>query len=382
MKSLISAFVGLLLLGWPGILLSAQAVSTSPVCDRRLSESEFSRPLAGEERSRTILQLADFLERLYVSTEVGRKLAEGLRSNLGRRRYATISDGQELAEALTVDLQALANDKHLKVRHRRQEPEIAPAPSAPTDEARAAARARFHRQAAYDGHGIKEVKILSGNIGYLSLGEFWSPAVSGDAVSAALLTLADSDALIVDIRDSYGGHEGVIPLLLGFFLRSPQLLFTTHDRLAGTHRQWWSAEHVPGARRFDDSVRVFVLTSPKTFSAAEMLAIALKRQRQAVLVGEKTKGGAHGGDFMTISCRFDAFIPYYAATIEGGTETWERIGVAPEVAVPSADALRAAHKLALEHLVREGEPLQADPLEQEIRAERLRKISELESKRF
>ena len=129
-------------------------------------------------------------------------------------------------------------------------------------------------------------------------------------------------------------------------------------------------------------MRVIVLTSPKTYSAAEMLAIALQRQRKAVLVGEKTKGGAHGGDFMTISCRFDAFIPYYSASIEGGPETWERIGVAPDVAVPAADALRAAHQLALEHLVQEGEPLKADPLEQEIRAERLRKISELESQRF
>ncbi len=377
MKCTEPVFVAFLLLGSTHPPSSGAQVSTPPACDRQMTEAEFARPLREQERSRPVLRLADLLERFYVKPEIGKRMADALKANLAGGRYDEITGGERLAESLTSQLQTLGSDKHLKVRHRRQERAVGSVP-AQTEQDREAARERFRRNAAYDGFGVQEVKNLFGNVGYLRLGEFWSPAVSGDAISGAMQALAGADALIVDLSDSHGGHEDVVNLIMGFFLRTPQLLFTSHNRLDGTHLQGWSAEHVAGGQRFADSLPIYVLTSPKTFSAAEMLVIALKGHRKAVVVGEATKGGAHGGDFMPISCRFDAFVPYYWTSVGAGEETWEGTGIAPDVKVPAADAMRAAYKLALERLVRDSDPAQESALEQEIREERRGKIAELE----
>jgi C-terminal processing protease CtpA/Prc len=111
-----------------------------------------------------------------------------------------------------------------------------------------------------------------------------------------------------------------------------------------------------------------------------MLTIAMKRKRNAVIVGETTKGGAYGGEFMPISCRFDAFIPYYYSTIGDTQETWEAVGVRPDVPTPAEDAVRVAQKLALEQLIKNSDAATEDSFEQEVRQERLQFISELDKR--
>ena len=56
-------------------------------------------------------------------------------------------------------------------------------------------------------------------------------------------------------------------------------------------------------------VPVYYLTSRRTASAAEHLALAFKRTHRAVLVGETTRGAGHFGGLMPIGDRFAAFVP-------------------------------------------------------------------------
>ena len=353
-------------------LLPLDAAVAAP-CQRTLTAAEFARPLAEPERSELVETLAAMAQRLYVDPGQGRLIAAALRRNQAAGAYRSLGDPAALASRLAADMRAVVPDLHLQVRARIIEAVSAAPVAEISPQERALLRERFRRGAAYDGHGISRVEILAGNIGYLKLGEFWTPYLAGDALAGAMAMLRDADALIIDLRDSYGGHEGLIVPLMGYFLpRSPQLLFTSVNRQTGETRQTWSASYVPGSpgSLIREDVPVYVLTSHRrTFSAAEMLALLLKRRRGATIVGERTRGGAHGGDFLPLSCRFDAFIPYMTSTIDD--LSWEGVGIAPDVSATEAAALETAQRLALAALAAQPLAPDADQLAREIRQERL-----------
>ena len=56
-------------------------------------------------------------------------------------------------------------------------------------------------------------------------------------------------------------------------------------------------------------VPVYVLTSNKTFSAAEEFTYNLKNLKRATIIGETTGGGAHPGGVMPVAERFNMFVP-------------------------------------------------------------------------
>lgn len=348
------------------MLVAAQSGLAGPVCTA-MTDADFARPVTGQERRSVVEALARMTEGLYVEPAKGRRLAEALKKKLTAGGFGQSTGPAEFADALTAELQIVVPDKHLKVRHHRVEPSPTEA-GADTPKAAAARRERFRRSAAYDGHGIREVKILPGNVGYLALGEFWTPEVSRVAVEAAMTVLRDSDALIIDLRGSYGGHEDVIPLIMGYLLPAPMALFTSVDRLEGKTRVG-SSEARPQAQRLGSTIPIYVLTSRRrTFSAAEAMALALKRLRGATIVGEQTRGGANGGDFRPLNCRFDAFVPYFGSTVDG--VTWEGVGIAPDVAIAETQAFDKAYRLALARLIEVPLPSGTDSLSRDIQEER------------
>lgn len=354
---------------WSPFAIVALAFSppAEPVCAAALSDSDFSRAMNGEERRLVIERLSHMVEQLYVDPAKGRFLKESLHRNLAAGRYDRSNDASVFASSVTEDMRSVVPDKHLKLRLQRIEPS-APSAGQDTPDAKAGRLERFRRGAAYDGYGIREVKVLPGNIGYLSLGEFWTPKVASSAFDGAMAVLKDSDALIIDLRGSYGGSEEAVTYLAGYLLSDPTTLFTSVDHLSRETRTERSMPRIAEARLRPD-IKVYILTSKrKTFSAAEMMALALQRKRGAIIVGEQTRGGANGGDFRPLTCRFDAFIPYFSSTVDG--INWEGVGIAPDIATSEADALDTAYRKALEVLIEKPLPDNADGLTREIKDER------------
>lgn len=108
-------------------------------------------------------------------------------------------------------------------------------------------------------------------------------------------------------------------------------------------------EHVviPAAKHGGlQNAKVFLLTSKRTFSAAEHLSLSLKRTHRATLVGEATGGGAHFGGMAPMGKGYAAFIPVGRTFDPDTGESWEGVGVAPDVAVPAEKALDETLKLA------------------------------------
>jgi C-terminal processing protease CtpA/Prc len=93
-----------------------------------------------------------------------------------------------------------------------------------------------------------------------------------------------------------------------------------------------------------------VLTSEKTFSAAEESAYDLQSRGRATIVGRTTGGGAHPVDRRRLGGGFSVTVPVARAENPVTKTNWERVGVQPDVDVDAERALDRAWSSALESL--------------------------------
>ncbi len=122
-------------------------------------------------------------------------------------------------------------------------------------------------------------------MGYLKFDCFAPAEFAGSTAVAAMGFLAGSDALIFDVRDNGGGSPSMIQLLISYLVGGERThLNNFYIRKGDKTEQFWTQSWVPGTRLPD--VPVFVLTSGRTFSAAEEFTYDLKNLKRATLVGE------------------------------------------------------------------------------------------------
>ncbi|MBA2269510.1 MAG: hypothetical protein H0W20_02805, partial [Chthoniobacterales bacterium] len=69
-----------------------------------------------------------------------------------------------------------------------------------------------------DTGGFRSVKKLQGNIGYIDLRGFLPPRVAGEKAASAMNSLADTDALIFDLRKNGGGSGDMVALLISYLV--------------------------------------------------------------------------------------------------------------------------------------------------------------------
>ena len=291
--------------------------------------------LDAAERHLVVERAAQLLDELYVFPDVGRRMAGALRRAEVGGQYEDITDGQVFALRLHDDLQAITHDEHLGVHFSPQvQPRDQPGRS---PESSAAAR----RRVLAGNCGFEKVEHLPPNIGYLKFDEFDDARICASTAAAAMNFLANSDALIIDMRDNHGGRgQGII----NYLFARPTHFMDTYTRADHAIHEGWTAPRVPG-RKFIGKP-VFVLTSKQTFSNAESFSYALKTLERATLIGETTGGGAHPMEVLRIDDHFSISVPV-GQSISPITHTdWEGTGVEPDIKVPAADALAEALKRA------------------------------------
>jgi hypothetical protein len=76
---------------------------------------------------------------------------------------------------------------------------------------------RYQETLKRNNYGFAKVELLEGNIGYLDLREFASPDEAGDRLAAAMKVVADSDALVIDLRQNFGGSPEMVAALCSYF---------------------------------------------------------------------------------------------------------------------------------------------------------------------
>jgi hypothetical protein len=309
-------------------------------------------PLDAAARVQVIEALVTQLNNYYVFPEIATTMGEALHARQQHGGYDSITEPMAFASALTADLREVSHDRHLRVVTGDTPAPDTAASGAPTPEQQSS----MQKQMAARGFGIAKVDTLPGNIGYLDVRGFDRVQYAAPAITAAMTQLADSDALIIDMRHNGGGDPAGVAFLCSYLFDQRTHLNDLVWREGGRTQQFWTDTGVPG-KRYGQHKPVYVLTGPRTFSGGEEFSYDLQQLKRATLVGETTGGGANPGRVRILTPYFGAFIPNGRAVNPVTRTSWEGTGVVPEVKVPEEDALDTAHRLALARLEQPPGPL-------------------------
>ncbi|HVF88866.1 MAG TPA: S41 family peptidase [Blastocatellia bacterium] len=278
----------------------------------------------------------------YVFPDVAKQMEKALRDRAQNKEYDNVTSPRAFAEMLTNHLREVSHDKHLRVIYSSdvipvEDPQAEPSPEE---------QQRFRNYMKAQNWGFEKVERLEGNIGYLDLRGFFDADSGGDTVAAAMNFLANTDALIIDLRKNGGGSPAMVALISTYLFEGRQVhLNDIYWRPDNSTRQWWTLPYVPGQRYGKKDV--YVLTSSSTFSAAEEFTYNLKNLKRATIVGETTGGGAHPGGPRRINDHFMVGVPSGRAINPITKTNWEGTGIKPDVETSAARALKTAHLLAL-----------------------------------
>lgn len=294
-----------------------------------------SDDLDPETRDTVIEKLAELIEEVYIFPDIAKDIANHLRERHIGGAYDTVESVGTLASMLTMDLQKINGDRHLNARP------VDPRRLELQDDDAEEARRRYIEGLRQVNFGFEKIERLDGNVGYLDLRSFADTTHAGQTAVAAMGFLAHVDALIIDLRFNGGGSPSMVQLLTSYFFEQPTHLNSFELRGKKLIKQFWTLPHVPGKKLVDTPL--FVLTSSRTFSAAEEFCYNLRNLERATLVGETTGGGAHPGGSHTVEDTLSVFIPDGRAINPISGTNWEGTGVEPHIAVPAADALTTAH---------------------------------------
>jgi hypothetical protein len=320
-----------------GLILGLQA----PVAQVRLDSADF--PIDATTRSAVLEGALKKLNDNYVFPETAKKMDEAVRERIARKEYDSITSAKVLANTLENHLREVSHDKHLRVVYSAEPfpPERANREPSPEEISR---QIEFMRTLNF---GFEKVERLPGNIGYIDLRGFQPAEFGADTVVAAMNFVSNTDALIIDLRRNGGGDPAMVALISSYLFGSqPVHLNDLYFRPDNSTRQWWTLPYVPG-KRFGEKKPVFVLTSNRTFSAAEELRYNLQNLKRATIIGETTGGGAHPGGPRRINEHFAIWIPSGRAINPISKTNWEGTGVKPDVDVPADQALKVAQVAAM-----------------------------------
>jgi len=203
-------------------------------------------------------------------------------------------------------------------------------------------------------------RMLPDNIAYLQVNVFVDDN-GAKAMRDNFAAIAKATGLIIDVRDNSGGNDDNAHLILQMLADRPYLAnnWRTRDYKAAM-RSWsrpisWMRgagdEHKPDPK-FHFGGPVVVLTSPRTFSAAEDFTSGFDAMKRGTIVGEAT-GGSTGNPYLfALPGGGRAFVCTKDDTYWNG-RAFEGVGIEPDVAVsPTIADVRAGRDRALETAVK------------------------------
>lgn len=205
-----------------------------------------------------------------------------------------------------------------------------------------------------------EFKVLPGNIAYVALRSFGSDTCSKQ-FAANFEAIRKTAAMIFDVRENSGGSSGVGWEILGYLTAQPfqssqwrTREYRPAERAWGQQERWYSDPGYPLPAHGADAYTgpVIVLTSARTYSAAEDFVVVFDAMKRGKIVGEATGGSTGqplsvalpGGGWVRICTKHDRY--------PDGKE-FVGVGVQPGVVVhPTVEDFRAGRDTVLETALR------------------------------
>lgn len=305
------------------------------------------RTVDAAERRTVIDGIIDRLKAAYVFPDSAVAMERALRARQRRGEYDRITSARAFADSLTAHLQVVSHDLHLRVRYVARGVPSQIDGNGPSPDDRQQAKLMGQRL----NFGFERVEQLAGNVGYLEIRSFGFDTADVSSVAATAFTsLANTDALIIDVRRNGGGSPYMVAQVSSYLFGPDSVhLNSLYWRPDDRTDDFYTRSKLPGTRYGPDKP-VYVLTSRQTFSGAEEFAYNLQALKRATIVGDTTGGGAHPGGPRRVTQYFAVWVPSGRAINPITKTNWERVGVRPDIAVDSDQALRTAQLAALRRL--------------------------------
>lgn len=352
------------------ILFSAVILCFPPTAPARGEPDQSSSSVAIDAATLAQIKtiMAHLLETIYVSPEVGTRLARQLKDRFESGAYAGAANQAQLAEMLTRDLREWSNDRHLGVRYspdtsaeavldpetwEKQKSSMFPRAS---DNGRpppsSLPNQRMVAMLERDNYHFRQPRILDGNVGYLEVGGFAPGPTAQEKAAQAMGTIANSGAVIIDLRVCPGGSAETVDFLASYFFDAePRVLMNRFIRPTGERLVDKTVADIPGKRM--PQTDLYILTSGRTASAGESFAYILQQYGRAKTVGEKTAGAGYNNIIVPLGKGLGFSVSYGRPEHPRSGKGWEAVGVQPDIAVPAGEALAAAHRAALKKMLAE-----------------------------
>jgi len=301
-------------------------------------------------KTAVISRISELVIERYVFLDKAKEIKNQLFLKLKNGEYDNLTTASEFSGKLEHDLREISKDSHFRVQFDpKRAKQILAANILSEEEVEKVKKQKFEewRQKNF---GLFKVERLGGNIGYLDMRNFAPVDLDVETTIAALNFLANSNAVIIDLRKNAGGDPRMVQFVCSYFIKEMTHLNSLVYRYKENPEvQYWTVPYISGKNLYDKDL--YILTSGFTFSAGEEFAYNMKNLNRAVIIGEKTRGGAHEGDYVAIIEKFVMFLPM-GRTVNPITKTnWEGTGVEPDIAVPQQEALDRAQLMILEKLI-------------------------------
>jgi hypothetical protein len=300
--------------------------------------SAHADPLSPDRQHQILNAAARLIEDRYVDSHLAKSSAAAIRRS--EAEWSVPLEPEQFAAKATAWLRVKGGDRHFGIDYSASPLSGA----AQSDEADFDAKRTERLLGEKVNYGIDGVQRLQDNIMLLTLHSFAPLSSGGDIVAAAMTLVAQGDALIIDLRNNGGGADAG-DLIAAYLLPAGSPLSGFYDRPSGLSTSRQTPAWVPG-RRFGPKKPVYILTSHRTFSAAEALAYDLQALGRASIVGEQTAGGANPFEYRRLDDHFFLRLPESRPVNPITKTNWEGSGVHPNVVVPADQALTRALELA------------------------------------
>lgn len=283
-----------------------------------------------DERAALIIELQNQIAKNYVVVSKVENINNSL-IKLTPDIYTSLSDKQ-FSSLITKTLEQ--HDAHFSFQEK------------PDSANKVPSKESWFSRLARSNSGFNSVKALKGGVGYF---DFWGFDSVNDQsrkrVAAVMQLISDSQAVIIDLRSNGGGSAEMVQLISSYFFEGKVHLNSFYSRPSDSKTEYWTFTHIPAM--FKEQTPVYILTSNKTFSAAEEFAYNFKHLKRATLVGEKTKGGANPWQWFDIGKSHRVGIPTAMAINPITGTNWEGVGVKPDIQVTADKAFNTAYQNAL-----------------------------------
>lgn len=302
-------------------------------------------PITELDRSAVLTALITTLDQRYVFPEKAAAIGQKLRDRQQRGAYASLDRGLAFAQRLTEEMGALAHDKHLVVRYFER-----PVPPPMRDDAPPALDAAEADEMRYLNHGVFEVRRMRFNLGYLTFNVFGRPAAAAaEKLGAAMRLLADTQGLIIDLRECRGGDTDTVTLAESYFFPAKTHLLDMYDRTTNVTEKVYAIAELAGPR-YAASKPVLIVIGESTASGCEGFAYALQGRRRATVIGGRSAGAAYFGGPRRLTDHFMAFIPVGRPIDPITHGDWDGTGVIPQIEATPDRAPAIAERTLLQLL--------------------------------